>query len=361
MNKKIEIKSLAKEYLPHIKYIWKECFGDSDEFLEVYFSDILKCDSGFGLYENGELVSDLFMRPLRSKLDNYMLHAYFLAGCATLPEARKKDYMKSLIKHTLEYFYKRGDAVTYLHPFKHSFYRKFGYETIAYVNNYLFKNHNKKNLENILITNKYYEIPVHQLWKTYSNKMKNYNNCFMRDENHFAGWIKLLCADGGKAAFICADNAIECYALLYETEDDLCEIFELISSDNMQIKKLISELPFENIKYFLPSDENYKTQDNEEFTMMRVVNPIAALDNYRFIYDTEFVVKIYDEFLEKEYKLSVKSENHNNKIINTDAKADFEVDINRFAQLITGSYAPDISKYEKVIFYRQSSCFFETY
>lgn len=362
MNKDIQIKRLSSDTLPRIKYIWEKCFGDSEDFLNVYFSDIIPPSGGFGLYETDKLVSDLFMLPFNAKFDDILTDAYFLAGCATLPEARNKDYMKALIKHALEYFYNKGRCVTYLHPFKHDFYRKFGYETIAYVDNYSLKRENKSADYNCLISEKYNEIPLQKLLQAYNREMKKFDNCFIRDENRFRSWIKLLFADGGKAAYSYNQNSeIANYALFYETDEKSCDIFELIAPDYINVKEFVNELPYENINYFLTSANNYKTTDNSEFTMMRVVNPQHALKVYRFKNNEEFTIKIVDNFLEKNYNLSVKPNNPTNRVDFTDASADFESDINRFAQLITGSYSPEISNCEKEFFYRQSSCFFETY
>lgn len=367
MNNELNIDRIKKDDYQAVIDIWRECFGDSEDFLKVYFKDVIECTSGFKLAENKNIVSDLFMLPFHAKLADVNLKTFFLAGCATIPEARKKDYMKTLIKYTLQYFYDSGVSVTYLHPFKHSFYRKFGYETISYVNRYTYKKPNDKTTANNKVKNFHFfnnikDVPIEKMHEFYNNKMNEFDNCFIRDDRRFKAWIKLLFADDGKAAVIYGDDeTLSSYALLYENDNDSCDIFELVSNNEEKTDDLIKRLPYNEINYFLPSKHNYQDEKNEQFTMMRVINPKIALQQYPLNINEDFIIKINDEFMEKNYNLLVNRNNYNHQISETDGKSDFETDINGLAQLLTGSYPEKTPDLEKKVFKRQNSCFFETY
>jgi predicted acetyltransferase len=59
-----------------------------------------------------------------------------IAGVATWPEYRRNGNVADLVKHALQQMKEDGCAISYLHPFKVSFYHKYGWELIANKNTY---------------------------------------------------------------------------------------------------------------------------------------------------------------------------------------------------------------------------------
>ncbi len=61
-----------------------------------------------------------------------------IASVASHPSARRKGYVKTLIKHIFNTFREQGVPVSCLYPFKESFYHRFGYVTFPQAKKILF-------------------------------------------------------------------------------------------------------------------------------------------------------------------------------------------------------------------------------
>ena len=345
----MNIRRLSPDDENKAKEIWKICFGDSDDFLKVYFSEVADWNASLGYYDKNELVADLFMLDFCPKLANHACHADFLAGCATLPQARKRGLMRELVRYAMLDMRKRGRSVTYLHPFLHAFYRKFGYGTIAYIERKTRKNP-KGSHPHTKVCRKMEDVPIQKMVKAYREYMKRFDNCFLRDEKRFSAWLRLLFADGGEA-LVYDDGSALAYALYYK-ENEIAEVFELVPGHSSDFLEGISA---SELRYFLPA---YQTAEkSKEFTMMRVLEPEAVLRNAHIAKD-EFVIHVYDEFLEEEGRFLVRKEKTENRVFSTKAKADIEASPEELAAMVTGVYQTGkAAEY----FVPQTSCFFETY
>ncbi|MDQ0177940.1 GNAT family N-acetyltransferase [Bacillus chungangensis] len=64
-----------------------------------------------------------------------------IAGVATWPEERRGGSVKSLLTKALEEMRSNGESISFLHPFKVSFYRKFGWEVMNTLKKYEIEHH----------------------------------------------------------------------------------------------------------------------------------------------------------------------------------------------------------------------------
>ncbi|MEA5003446.1 MAG: GNAT family N-acetyltransferase, partial [Christensenella sp.] len=195
------------------KRIWNVCFDDTDTFITQYFESFVQYEKTLGYYENDKILADLFMLPFCGKLQGKRYDADFLAGCATLPEARKRGLMRELVRAAMLDMRKRGQAVTYLHPFLHSFYRQFGYETIAYIRRETLEPKGRED-QSVRIYADFSDALIRQLFDAYNGYIGQFDNAFVRTEERFAGWLRLLFADDGRCAVL-EDTNGSAYALYY--------------------------------------------------------------------------------------------------------------------------------------------------
>lgn len=82
--------------------------------------------------DDGKLAAVLEMIPFKSYLDGIELGSSGIAGIATLMEHRRGGAVKNLLKNAYEEMYDKGDAMSYLYPFSHEYYRKYGYAQGSY-------------------------------------------------------------------------------------------------------------------------------------------------------------------------------------------------------------------------------------
>lgn len=326
--------------------IWKTCFGDSDAFIDAYFNSAAHIGDSFGYEENGSLIADLFMLKFHAKLAGTEYDIDFLAGCATMPEARKRGLMRDLVKRAMLDMRARGLLCVYLHPFLHAFYRQFGFETIAYVTRHtLSGDAEQKPL--VTVYDSLDDLPVEKMYDAYARYMESFDNCFLRTHERFAAWLRLLFADGGKAAVRDGDDFA--YAL-YFAEAKAADVFELVPGAMPQ-ETLLKGIDAPRVDYLMPSLR--EAPNSEEFTMMRALDPVRLLENAKPV-DQETVLLLTDEFLGEEYRLLLSGGGRGNRVCDTDGTADIEVSAAELAALLAGTA-------EHALFGKQTACFFETY
>ncbi|HBU11758.1 MAG TPA: hypothetical protein DEB31_03230 [Clostridiales bacterium] len=350
----MEIRGLSTKDYRQAKALWKTCFGDSDAFIDTYFQYAAPIEKSLGLFSGGALLSDLFMLDFKAVLSGAVYHAPFLAGCATLPEARKKDYMRTLIKQALTQMKARGIAVTFLHPFLHAFYRKFGYGTVAYVKTRNITSDARLISREVRHARAVEQAPLALLARSYTAFISGYDNYFARGAGRMDAWVRLLFSDGGVLSYI-AEGETAAYAMYY-VRGDTAEIFELVYFDEAQKQSLLHSTGAKNVTFRTPAPAG-----EEEFTMMRALDPARLLAACPMKERAALVLYIEDSFLETEYRLAVEAAGGANKVAMTDAPPDFSMDIGTLAQLVAGSCLPEGQKQLCGVFAPKISCYFEQY
>lgn len=336
------------------KEIWKVCFGDTNAFIDEYFDQMVHYEDTLGYYDGHDLIADLFMLNFHARLSGVNFKTEFLAGCATLPYARKRGLMRELVKSAMLSMRKRGLAVTYLHPFLHAFYRQFGYETVAYIKRKSMKPSAGHMEKEPAIFSAYDKIPEENMHQAYHRYISAYDHAFIRSRERFSKWLRLLFSDQGYAIVNEAEKPVS-YALYY-MEEGAANVFELVAREEKERELLLDSIPAETVNYFLPSPPDEMA---EEFTMMRVLDPVYLLKKLP-LKAKQFTLEVKDNFLGEHYNLRIEeAEGETNRIANTAEKADISLTIGELAQAAAGAYVQG-SKFEDY-FPRQTACFFETY
>lgn len=102
-----------------------------EEKLENTFRMMDKHHELYGILEGNELAAKLHFLPLEVFFAGKKVKMGGLAGVATYPEYRRKGLVKDMLTFTLEKMKKEGYSLSMLHPFKVSFYRKYGWELFS--------------------------------------------------------------------------------------------------------------------------------------------------------------------------------------------------------------------------------------
>lgn len=358
----MEIRQLTQADIKQVRSVWKECFNDSDAFLDTYFESVVDMTSGIGFFDDGTLVSDLFETPLNAQIGGMVYESLFLSGCATMPEARNQHLMQKLIRAALADMRARNICVSYLHPFLHSFYRKFGYETVNFVHNAVALPQSSARSK-VVSASSFEDLPSASMYASYEAYVTQYGNYFMRSESRMTGWLKLLFSDGGRAVFIDGEENTP-YALFYPETDPQGQlqnnIFELVYFSDAQLQ-LLTQGTGAQAQYFLPCSP--RERDAAEFTMMRVVCPEIMLANYAYQPGTRpFVINIHDPFLGHDYNLHVSPKQGGGAdVAEVESASDIVVGVADLAWILTGMYDPLKYPDATQIFPQGSSCYFDTY
>lgn len=119
-----------KKYIPSLISLWNRVFGDSEEYIRLFFKKAYYDSECFAEINDGEIVSAFFL--LKCKI-NYKGNSYcgrYLYAAATSAEYRGKGIMSSLIKEAVAYCESQKLDFIALVPADdglYNFYKSFGF------------------------------------------------------------------------------------------------------------------------------------------------------------------------------------------------------------------------------------------
>lgn len=118
----------------HIKWqvraLWKLCFGDTDAFMRLYFSDKYKPEYNSFLEKDGLVVAALQRLPYRMNFCGGVVPVGYISGACTRPENRGRGLMAALLAMAHRQMLADGQLFSVLIPAGVSlsgYYRRFGY------------------------------------------------------------------------------------------------------------------------------------------------------------------------------------------------------------------------------------------
>lgn len=118
---------------PLVRSMWKTCFGDTEEYLDLHFSKKYKPENTLLYYEGDMAVAALQMLPYSIRFYGKEIPFSYLAGLCTLPEFRNKGYMGKLIRTSFDVLKERQIPLCGLVPAEdwlYGYYAKYGFETV---------------------------------------------------------------------------------------------------------------------------------------------------------------------------------------------------------------------------------------
>lgn len=113
-----------------VMQMWKICFGDSDEFIDLYFRTKYRNENTLVKMVDGEAVASLQMIPYEMTFGDGRISTIYISGACTLPEKRNNGYMKELMNAAFIEMKKRDVVLTTIIPQNKElsgFYKKMGY------------------------------------------------------------------------------------------------------------------------------------------------------------------------------------------------------------------------------------------
>lgn len=125
---------ILKDKIQSIAFLYKEDFDKKkDDPLESQ-DEYKTCRAAFD--DTGKMCSCLEMIPFHVSFDGSVVPMGGIGGVASLPEERDNKYIRSIFNYVMQEMYDKGYVFSYLYPFSHKYYRKFGYELNMTTTNY---------------------------------------------------------------------------------------------------------------------------------------------------------------------------------------------------------------------------------
>ncbi|MDR2496816.1 MAG: GNAT family N-acetyltransferase [Tannerellaceae bacterium] len=113
-----------------IKQLWRDTFGDNEEFIKMYFKWVYKSKYALTLEDNGRIISSLMLLPYTLNYYGTELPIGYIAGACTLADERGKGWMTRLMSLAFAEMKRRGMALATLIPASaglFDFYDRYGF------------------------------------------------------------------------------------------------------------------------------------------------------------------------------------------------------------------------------------------
>ncbi len=98
------------------RQLWKECFHDSDDFLDLYFEEKYRHDRAIALRSDGALVAAAHLLPYRMTFYGSVLHAGYISGLCVRPDHRGRGLAREILHRAHRELYRCGGTVSFLIP-----------------------------------------------------------------------------------------------------------------------------------------------------------------------------------------------------------------------------------------------------
>lgn len=119
-----------------IKRLWAETFGDSRDFVEMYFDRVYRDSDAMTLTgDDRHIVSSLLLQQYSMTFHGLEAKASYISGALTQRNMRGRGLMSSLMTDALIASHDRGDILTLLIPasdYLYGYYARFGFATAIF-------------------------------------------------------------------------------------------------------------------------------------------------------------------------------------------------------------------------------------
>ena len=313
------------------------------------------CQHWGAFHEDGTLTAAMINHQFISRLDGTPVRNGGIGGVSTLPEYRMEGGIREIFLKLLPHAYADGEVISTLYPFSHSFYRKFGYETVCWKNVYEFAPavlkeyafHGKAKLWK-------QGDPVNEWTELYNRFASSFNLAISRDdermEKHLKGeyykdrkFCYLLYEDGRPIAYLIFQD-------IRHDPQAILEVKDLAWDGTKGFQAILGFLArfsadYGTIRLFLPRDVELMSlirsplaydiqKTTEQNYMVRVVNAVKALEAIRKPEGCSFVIRVSDELIpENSGVWQVTGDG----VCPSDLEPDLSVSEKALGQLVTGA------------------------
>lgn len=316
--------------------------------------------TGHGAFDgSGKMCSCFELIPFQVRFNGHCIPMGGIGGVATLPEEREKKYIRSIFEYSMKEMYENGYVFSYLFPFSHSYYRKFGYELNMTNINYsvpaqAFRHIAQtgdlklytKDMDSSDIVSVYEEyikdknlsiIRTDRLWKRFLEKDPYKDNVYLyiwyNKQREARGYIQF---HPEKSEF--GKNDMRVSELIWLDSEALGGIFSFVGGLNAQIERMLWKAPsFMNILTIFNEPYDIK-QEIVTYGMNRIVNVEKAIGLMALPEGSgEIIIGAEDGFFpQNSGSYHISWENGARMIERTQKAPDLVCDIQALSQLVTG-------------------------
>lgn len=116
-----------------VKALWKLCFDDNEEFVDMYFRMRYKNQRNVAIESGNEVISALQMLPYPMTFCGKIVQTSYISGACTHPDFRGNGVMRELLSQSFSRMYRNGILISTLipaEPWLFDYYTRMGYASV---------------------------------------------------------------------------------------------------------------------------------------------------------------------------------------------------------------------------------------
>lgn len=331
-----------------VKELWKLCFNDSEEFIELYFRLRYTNKASITIQSGDEIISALQMVPYIMTYCGSQIGMSYVSGACTHPEYRNNGVMKELLSQAFVQMMRKGIPVSTLipaEPWLFDYYAKLGYApAFSFVEDTILPNQLQSSKA---ITVKHSTRFNEKSFIYFNEKMLERPCCIQHnDEIDYTIILEDLALSGGNV-YVAQEKGITTGILFAVPEGDALLARELFADNAQTRDTLLREAALHNhsqrISLFSPSTGK-KNEVIHQLGMIRIIYAKGVLQLYAAANPKiEMNIELTDEQISKNngYYYIV-----NGKCMTTKKKlpgSHLQLTIDELAQIVFSPYKPYMS------------------
>lgn len=294
----LEVRTAVLSDKESYRELWRICFGDSERFMDWFFSERFFPEYSSCLLEDGAMMSALQSYPLHVRIRNRILPASMLTGVSTHPERSGRGYMKQIFLHHMQRVRSFHIPIV-IHTPAHltTFFSRGHFPATDTLHLTLENARYGALLEGISRQDLYHDLGPLQV--CYQKATARYSGCVSRTAADFAYKMRDYASDGALCLVRRAGADILGYCVYY-VMDESVHAEECFASDEETLTMLLNALSFEaagrELHVKLPPDSparlNGATLEVRPQGVMGIADVSAALN--AIIGDSSYVFEVID-------------------------------------------------------------------
>ena len=214
-----------------VKALWKICFDDSEEFVEMYFRLRYKTEVNVAIKSGDEVISALQMLPYPMTFGGETVQTSYISGACTHPDFRSKGVMRELLSQSFARMLRNGVHFSTLipaEPWLFDYYARMGYASV-------FKYSTKEIVLPEFIPSKEIAVSVvsefqEEVYSYLNKKLSERACCIQHTSEDFQVIMTDLAISGGYLFVARQENEIKGITIIYKGDKHII-INELCAED----------------------------------------------------------------------------------------------------------------------------------
>lgn len=282
-----------------VKALWKLCFDDSEDFIEMYFRLRYNNEVNMTIESGNEVISALQMLPYPMTFCGKVIQTSYISGACTHPDYRGNGVMGGLLEKSFGRMLRDGVAISTLipgEPWLFDYYTRMGYAAVFQYAKEEIVEFNATPNEKVVITSisEYQEAA----YKYLNRKMAERPCCIQHTKADF----KVILADLERShdtLFIAVqEETVVGIAITYKQADTLLigELFaESKEIKNYMLHRIHEKTGYRSLTILTPAVDN---RPSHPLGMARIIDAKNVLHLYAAAnHEVEMSIEVSDELL----------------------------------------------------------------